>query len=234
MTICNDTERRTDPTIDGDDLRTPSADAVLVRTPTERHQRTARSEVDVHTAITTGLAAYISGLESAIDGRYIAITRVVADWADHDDGAVAAPSAAVYSTEVGRYQTDTAVSQGAPIPIGPDASGKVTALSAAAVYKLEELEVHVMCEDKLQRAGVRRMLEDAFAPVEWMAGFRLVLPRYHNAIAEYLLISAQQPDASNTAQASIWPLTMRLMARCPTYRVHVLPLARPVARGTVA
>src|SRR5262249_6101967 len=128
---------------------------------------------------------------------------------------------------------DSGLSQGAPRQIGPNGSGQIDTLVCTAMYRLEEVQVAVWCEDKVQRAGVRRMLVDAFSPTSWMAGFRLVLPRYHGAVAEFLLVSGQQMDGPQTAQAGLWPLTMRLSARIPVYRAHSLPLARPSARGTI-
>jgi hypothetical protein len=80
-------------------------------------------------------------------------------------------------------------------------------LSCSGIYGLDELQIEVYCSDKVQRAGVRRMLEDALWPVEWMAGFRLVLPQYHNAIATFLPLSAQLGDSIETAMAGLRPLT---------------------------
>lgn len=234
MTDCNDREIREFPEIDGG-IVTPDDDgaAVLVTSPTDKRDLTARVELDEHSAIVRGLASYIAGLESAIAGRHIAMTRVVTHWADHDDGAVPAPSCVVQSIELGKYQTDTGLSKGPVRQIGADGHGKIAALRCDSMYRLEELMVSVRCADKVQRAGVRMMLRQAFAPVEWMPGFRLVLPLYHNAVAEYLLVAAQQADDSAQAQASVWPLVLQLHARCPVYTAHALPLARPIARGTI-
>lgn len=224
------------PTLDGAGAFTADPDAaILLATPEDVRavKRTAREENDVHSAVCLGLAAYLMGLSSAIDGRYIALSRVVGDWADYDDGPVPSPSAAVGSTELGTYAE---LSLGAAMPenLGPDGKGRLVTLSSNSIYEIEQLTVTVMCEDKVQRAGVRQMLEAAFQPVDWMAGFRLLLPRYHNAIAEYLLVGGQQPDASDTAGSSVWPLIMRLTAQCPIYHTRILPLARPIATGTIS
>ncbi len=234
-TDCDDDgEQRILPDLDGDETGSlDDGDGVLVTNPSEKHALTIRTDLDEHEALVHGLASYVARLESAIAGRYISLTRVVTSWADHDDGAVPAPSAVVMSTEIGRHLTDSGMGQGVPRRVGPDGHGRYFTVQATAMYKLEELQVQVMCEDKIQRTGVRRMLVDAFSPVEWMTGFRLVLPRYHGAIAEYLLVSGQQSDGASTAQASLWPLTLRLQARCPVYRLRALPLARLVATGTI-
>lgn len=237
MSTCDDDRvLREQPEFEDDGgIRTPDlAGAVLIRVPKQEHPLSARADHDVHTAIVHGLASYVAGLDGSIAGRSVTLSRVVTDWADHDDGSVPAPSAVVNSIEVGSYDTETGVNHSRPITIGPDeANGKMITLVCTSLYRLNEVTVTVMCEDKIQRTGVRRMLEDAFSPVEWRAGFRLVLPRYHGTVAEYCLVSGQQPDAAGTAQAAVWPLVMRLMSWCPVYRVHLLPLARPIVRGTI-
>lgn len=235
MTGCDDDNlQRILPELDGDDLHTPDADgaAILVkrRTDPRENHLSVRVELNEHDAVVHGIASYIATLETAIAGRHVSLSRVVTNWADHDDGGeIPAPSAVVNSTEVGRYDSVRST----PQRIAADKHGKQTTLACTAIYALDELTVTVMCEDKVQRAGVRKMLVDAFSPVEWMSGFRLILPRYHNAVTEYLLVSGQQADATQTAQASLWPLTLRLHAWCPVYREHALPLARPIARGTI-
>ncbi len=206
---------------------------ILITEATDQQPRTAREESDVHTAICLGLAGYLMTLSSAIDGRYLAFSRVVGDWAEYDDGPVPSPSATVGSVDPGTYSE---LSLGAAMPekLGPAVPGRLVTLSSNSIYAMDGLAVTVMCSDKVQRAGVRQMLESAFQPVDWMAGFRLRLPRYHNAIAEYLLVSGQQPDASDTAGTSVWPLIMRLTAQCPVYHTRILPLARPIATGTIS
>jgi len=235
MTDCDDDRiRREIPEFPGGGVLSPDPESgTLITEALDQQPRTAREESDVHTAICLGLAGYLMTLSSAIDGRYIALSRVVGDWADYDDGPVPAPAATVGSIEMGTYSE---LSLGAAMPekLGPDGKGRLVTLSSNSIYELEQLTVTVMCEDKIQRAGVRQMLEAAFAPVDWMAGFRLRLPRYHNAIAEYLLVGGQQPDASDTAGTSVWPLVMRLTAQCPVYHTRVLPLARPIATGTIS
>lgn len=235
MTIDCDDDRmeREQPTLDGSAPITPDPDAAtLVTAPGDDPPLTARHELSVHDALCQGLASYLMGLSTSIEGRRIALSRVVGDWAEHDDGPMPAPTAMVGSTEFGKY-SELSLGMAKPEKVADDGTGRVIALTSSAFYELEELTVQVFCEDKMQRAGVRRMLEDGFSPVDWMAGFRLRLPRYHNAIGEYLLDSAQHPDGTETAQASVWPLVMRLTATCTVYQVRVLPLARVVAKGTI-
>lgn len=233
MTECDDDRaRREMPVLDGAGAPTPDPDgAFLLEDPSDQPpELTARGESDVHAAIVEGLASYVARLEFAVAGRNIALSRVVTDWADHDDGPVPSPSAAVSSLEIGKY-VDYAPAEVAVL--APSTVGRRTTLVCTATYELEQITVQAMCEDKIQRAGVRRMLEDAFAPVVWMRGFRLVLPRYHNAVCSYSLVSGQQPDTQEMAAAGLRPLTMTLKATCCVYRVQDLPLAHPVLAGTI-
>lgn len=237
MTCDTEQVERELPQIDDLDGRSGDQDGhVLVTYPKHEAKLTARHEYDVHAAIVHGLASYVASLDGEYVGRSTAITRVVTDWADHEDGAMPAPTAVVNSTEIGAYSVDSQMGQTKPQILGyaNDAKNRAVAILCSNYYRLNELTVTVMCEDKIQRIGVRRMLEDAFAPVEWRSGFRLILPRYHSAVAEYALVSAQQPDATQTATAALWPLVMRLQSWCAVYRLHVLPLARPIVTGTIS
>lgn len=209
--------------------------AILVEDPSAKYGLTARADYDVHTALIRGLASYVAGLRHAIAGREIGISRVVTNYAEHDDGAVRSPSASVSSAEVGQYAVNSGMAPSRPIVIENVAhrANLVTTLTCSGLYEVTQIDVMVMCEDDVQRAGVRRMLEDAFWPVEWMSGFRLVLPPYHNVVSEFLCTSGQQADAADQAAAGIRPLTMRLAARCPVYRLHEMPLARPSVTGTI-
>lgn len=236
MTTCDDetVERHLPDLSGGGDLIAPELDeSFRIRGERESHDITARVEYDVHSAVVRGLAAYIAGLESALAGRVMVLDRVVDDWAEHNDGSAQPPSAVVSAVEEGKYQDDGGMQYGSTTRLGPPSPDKVLVAINTAIYRLEDLQISVMCADKVQRRGVRHMLEDALYPNAWAPGFDLVLTRYHSATASYALMTMRQPDETATAQASIWPLTVKLKAWCPVYRLHRLPLARVVARGTI-
>lgn len=236
MTTCDDetVERRLPDLSGGGDLITPELDESFpIKSERESHDIIARVEYDVHTALVRGLAAYVAGLESALAGRVMALERVLDDWAEHDDGSSLPPSAVVSAVEEGKYQDDTGMQFGSTTRLGPSGHDGVLVAVNTAIYKIEDLQITVMCADKVQRRGVRHMLEDAMFPNAWGPGFDLILTRYHNAMASYALTSMRQPDETATAQASIWPLTVKLKAWCPVYRLHRLPLARVIVKGTI-
>ena len=223
------------PGADGDLFDEDTSILVVDRADPRAHPLTARGDHDVHTAVLRGLAAYVARLDHAIAGRRVMLSSVVVHFADQNHGPRRSPSGVVTAAGIGRYSTTSGMGSGRPTIVGnrtAHAALRTTVLSDA-IYELDDIEVTVMCEDDVQRSGVRRMLEDGFSPVEWMAGFRLILPPYHNAVAEFLCTQGQQADAPDLAMQSIRPLTMRLQARCPVYRVHELPLAHPSATGTI-
>lgn len=234
---CDDRQvRREIPALDGTGIFTRDVDAaILVEYPDDRSPLTARSESDVHAAVCAGLASYLATLDDSIAGRSVALTRVVTDWPDSEDGSVPPPAARVGSAGIGKYADEGGLGVAKPVFIAGDTSlpGRVITLGNPSLYVLEDLQVDVYCEDKVQRAGVRRMLERGLNPVDWMVGMQLILPRYHSAVAEYLLLSAQQQDAGDSAMAGLWPLTLTLRARCPVYRAHVKPLAHPSVVGII-
>jgi hypothetical protein len=101
MADCDDDETtdRKMPDIDGaPPLVVPDPNlSALVRRATEKHELTARHDVDVHTAITAGLSSYMLTLDGAANGRSTRLESVIYDWADRNDGSRPMPSAAVHS-----------------------------------------------------------------------------------------------------------------------------------------
>ena len=205
----------------------------LVERSTDKWPLTARADHDVHTAITRGLANYLLTLDGAIAGRFTRLESVVADWADFDTGQRPLPSASVYFDQ-GDLSTSSGHAPGRPRIVGYASTGRPITLTESAIFEADNLLVEVRCPDKELRAGVQKMLEDALWPVHWMSGFRLVLPCYHHAIATFLLTAATFADSETTAQQGLWPIRLRLRATCPVYRVHGLPLARPLASGSIS
>lgn len=209
-----------------------AADVSLITDPTAETELTAIATRDVHSAITHGLASYLYGLRATHAGRDVSLAWVTADWAEREDGTRPLPSAGVHSEEEGEY-TNVGMRPGNPVVL--DASNPTSALCIVdtATYELASLMVDVMCGDKAQREGVRHMLEDAANPLTWMGGFRLVLHGYHNAVAEFSMLSCQFNDSAESAAANMWGLRMKFEARCQVYRLHRLPLARPQSRGNI-
>jgi hypothetical protein len=234
MTDCDDDRvDRVMPDLGGGDQdQTPDpGDSILVTDPQATYATTARQESDVHTAVVRGLAGYLAGLTYAVNGRVIALTHITTDWADHDVRSYQPPTACVHSEEEGGYSDDVGMTIGEPEVVGDRDAQRVLAIHVTSWYELSNLAVDVWCSDKIQRSGVRRMLEDAFSPVTWMAGFRLVLPRYHSAQATYYCDKGKMGDSAESAASGLWPLSMVLSVTAPVCRLFEYPRARPIVRG---
>ena len=101
-------------------------------------------------------------------------------------------------------------------------------------FSIPEVIVEVECQDSAQRAAVRSMLRAAMRPVDWYAGFRLVLPFYHNALGSYSLVKAAMSDTPDLVSSGIRLLTLIVQADVQTYEVRHLPkLAQVRIPGTV-
>lgn len=255
---CDDGPERELPDLSGgsadaslDTIIDPADASILVTRPKDTFPLNARSDRDVHSSVTHGLASYMAAQSRNFSGRQFRLASVIADWPDRDDGARPYPAAAVYSIEKGTYE-ESGMTPASPdileqasfsSAISPrpstgtpdqfDALG-TAGISITAIYRLDELRVEVTCGDKFEREQVRRMLEDASSPVHWMGGFRLVLPAYHNSVCEFDLMSAVMDDSPEAIEANVRRLVMIYTVWCPVYRVYKLPLARPQTRGTIA
>lgn len=233
-TECGDGSEREIPELQagGDYPAINAGDVSLVTDPTAKYPLSAIATCDVHSAITRGLAAYLFSLRASHAGRDVSLAWVTADWAEREDGTRPLPSAGVHSEEEGEY---TNVGMRPSDPEVLDASEPTSALCIVdtGTYELGSLMVDVICGDKVQREGVRRMLEDGSNPVTWMGGFRLVLRNYHNSIAAFTLLTCQLTDSPENAQANVWGLRLKFEAWSQVYRLHRLPLARPQSRGNI-
>jgi hypothetical protein len=235
MATCDDGEVCDHPEIvgaDGTDAYDPEISR-LIEWASEKYALSERHEVDVHSAVTSALANYLLTFEGAIAGRSCALQWVISDWAEQATGARGLPSAAVYITDEVERARDSGFAPGRPHVIGQLGGEQIT-IVGTALFETEMLRVDVMCPDKEMRRGVMRMLELGLAPVPWMAGFKLVLPRYHNAIATFLVLATAFPDGPETAQQSLWPIRLRLRVACQEYRTHAASLARSSASGTIS
>lgn len=210
----------------------PDDDAILIKRPTEEHALTARDDRDVHSAITHGLASYLLQLRRSHAGREMRILSAIADWPDRDDGNRPVPSAGIHSAEEGAYE-ESGMKPGKPEILDQSDPLKVLSISLVSSYRLTELRAAIACSDKVEREGVRRMIEDASNPHHWMGGFRLVLPSYHSAIAEFTLTSIKFEDDGDLATSGVRWMNARFTAWCPVYRLYRLPLARPQTRGNI-
>lgn len=109
-------------------------------------------------------------------------------------------------------------------PIADDAGVKWL-LSSPTSYTLP-LRVAITVTTKEQRKTVARALEAHLNPVVWMSGFRLEIPDYHGAVAQFLPQGMSFADSPVSAARRLLALVFRVQASMPV----ILPVKRKTMR----
>ena len=195
----------------GAPLPVPAQETELVTDRSRQQVLTDRVETDAHTALTRGLAEYLRGLEAIADGgNDLRFELVTADFPD-PEGDEDYPAAGIWSPNPGVYDASN-FAPGKPCIIA-DKSGTLTGLQKSSELMLD-LFVDVVCTDKNERTAVMAMLEQGFNPVDFMYGFRLVLPHYFGVHATY------EPKGNQYADDDLSSIQNRRRARI-TVRANV-------------
>lgn len=170
----------------------------LVLRDTELQLLTDLQETDARTAASRGLQEYLQALEVYWEGgRASRFEAVHQSWAEPEDIAQY-PGACVYSQEPGVYDEDAYSSRLIRLPQQDD-DDPVHFLRQGSEFT-QAFMVEFWCTDRAERVALTAMLEAAFDPVDWMAGFRLDLPHYFNARCTYLKRSMAYLDDSTNAE----------------------------------
>lgn len=159
-------------------------------------------------------------LRSELLGRTIKLKKAFEQWAPTEDEAIL-PSAAITDPEPGIYEENSM----APTVAGPrpdsEVDGPNPSVYLVAPFELnQDFTIEIVCSNPEERMAIAALLEDAFNPFTWMAGFRLALPFYHGAHANYTLITMQYADSEVDAQQRLRRLLVKVNGRVPVYRVH--------------
>jgi hypothetical protein len=213
--------------------RPPLGETQLIDRPGILVRHTIDRSTDATTAIKRGLKEYLEQL--AIDtesGRRIEFERVFDVWADGEHLAEY-PSAVVYVTGDSIYDAHNMSPTVRPeMQIFDGATETRTYLVKAAELQVDLL-VEVWCTDPEERVAVKAMLEDALNPVDWMYGFVLELPHYHNTRAKYEMLTSKLPDTEANAFRRDRQLSITIRSTIPVLRVAQLPSAKPRLEITV-
>lgn len=205
----------------------PPGGTRLIYLANDVQELTERHETDVRTAMQRGLAEYVEQLQADWMGRILRFAKVVQSWAEPEDPGVY-PGACVFGITPGEFAdyeerfapSYRQVASGATIAIGAD-------------YQAE-LVLDCWFLNPQDRVGFMSMLEDAADPVDWMSGFRLELPHYHNARLELLMMASQYLDDTTSAQQRRRRSQLVFRARLPKIRVvGRLPVGSVRANGSV-
>lgn len=192
------------------DIVTPPGRTRLISNPDDLQVMTRDYETDARTAITRGLKEYLEQLVvNWPGGRQSKFAKVFQTWAEPEVPAEY-PSAVVYATEPGTYDARNFTPSTEQL-----ADGFVIRLSAEFV---QNVVVEVWTTDPKERVALVKMLEDAFSPVDWMYGFRLELPHYHNMRATFEPMTMAYDDSADDAQRRYRRVIMVLTAHVAVVR----------------
>lgn len=182
---------------------------------------------DARTAMSRALGEYIAQLQiTAPEGRTLAFEHVTDVWAEPETSAVF-PSAAVFPQ--GELEYDPGDMSPRNLEIEPN-----VVLRQWAFAKVQ-LQAQVWTNDPEERVQLAQLLENAFNPVDWCAGFTLTIPYYFNARAQYLLRSSMYEDDSESAQRRWRRATFTLDAEIPALvSIGRIPHLAPTASVKVA
>lgn len=217
--------------------RPPAGKTTLVRSPNERFSVTDRLETDCRTALTRGLREYLEQLSiDWVGGRQVRFARVFDQWAEPEEMAEW-PSCAIYALAPGQYEARNTVQNTEALPpsgdIPPPSSKLGWAYRVASTYSLQ-MRVEVWANNPQDRMALTAMLEQAFEPVDWCAGFRLHVPHYHGQVARYAKVDLDyrdaEADARKRVRLSIFSITGTIDQ---VAFVGQVPLFRPSAEFAV-
>lgn len=176
-----------------------SGDSVstLIEEAEYKEELTSNHETDCHTALTRGLKEFLLSIPASVliktpnKSQKLMFQSVEEDWVEPSNESAKFPMAGVYTVEPGIYDAT-------------DFTSKVIELDDGELLKvsaelLQLIVVDVWAGNRPQRQELCKILEDYFSPVDWMDGFRLRLPHYFGATAEFALVSIDYVDSEENS-----------------------------------
>lgn len=203
-------------------LKPPPGGTRLVLSPSDRERLTAHRESDARTAPVRGLMEHLQQLRIDVaGGRSVQFRNVVDTWAEPEDRAEY-PTAVV--SVVGEATYDA--SKFTPSVFSDDRlalpDGRFLISPCDIVLPLQ---VEVWSNDPQERQACAAMLEDALlAPVDYMFGFALELPHYHNARAIYAVTGISYADSETDAVRRYRLARVSMTATMPVLRLVTFPV----------
>lgn len=165
----------------------------LIRTPQEAQNRvlTANRTTDSRTALKKGLADYLMSLPPFIHpthGREVELRKIYDTWPEQEE-KTQYPSAVVFSPEKHPYESSSFT----PI-LDPDCKVDATTYLVKHAEVNFNMVIDILSTDPEERICFGMQMEDALNPVDWMYGFQLELPHYHNLRGVYQVMDGNHPD----------------------------------------
>lgn len=188
----------------------------LIVSPDTRQVLRPTKLTDARTALLRGIKEYVEELTIAVQNRHDVAFRQVIEGVAEPEQVSKYPAAAVYGYGPGNYAWE----EGTLLPLqheNEDSLPQDTMALLPGEFTLE-LAVEVWATDPHERVAMVSMLEDAFSPVEWMSGFRLVLPHYASVHAEFGMKSSDYTDDEPNVARRYRRALVLLEGRVPVVR----------------
>jgi hypothetical protein len=219
MSTCNPEVSVQEPSSTPPDAQQPGS--CLLSTPAQVAQRTlsANRSTDARTALKRGLANYLLSLPPFIHPthqRKVKLRNVFDVWPDQEDKALF-PAASIVAKTAHTYDASSFTPT-------LDPACKVGATTWLVKYSeiVVNLTIDILTTDPEERICFGMQMEDALNPVDWMYGFQLELPHYHNLRGVYQLMDGNYPDTEADAFSRnrhlVYTLSGQLsVVRCQTF-----------------
>lgn len=200
----------------------------LVRIATTRECLTDRIDCDPETAACRALGQYLALCERDHRGRRLAFETVVESWPDLQDVEQGLPALGVWRGDApGVYDARRMT----PRVERPSIERPGIGLQTSADWTAS-LAVEVWATDKIERSGLRMLIEEALSPVDWIYGARLAVPWYGGVHLEFSLEAGGFADDPALIEAGIRRSVFTVRAVVPVWRPVLLPEAVVQAVGT--
>ncbi len=164
---------------------------ILTREQAKNHVLTANRTTDARTSLKRGLANYLKSLPPfthPTHERTVRLREVYDVWPDQED-KTEYPSAIVYGIEKHPYEA-----HGMTPTLDPACKVDATTYLVKHAEVNFNMVIDILSTDPEERICFGMQMEDALNPVDWMSGFQLELPHYHNLRGVYQLIDGNYPD----------------------------------------
>lgn len=196
----------------------------LIKDPGYKILLTPTYDLDVRSAVIHGLAEYLKTL-SWNHGQSADRFQVVEEYQAAFGDPSQYPAACCFPRSAGQYDDNGT--------IGNDVEDFG---SYGLLYWGEfsvDLEVECFFTQPINRRRAMMAIESAAVPVEWLRGFRIQLPDYFNAVAEYSLTESNIEDNADDRTKGWYKSAYTFKANAPLYRRIDLPRMDPVAETAV-
>ena len=202
----------------------------LVINPGTREVLTANREMDTRSALARGLVEYIQNKSIEMPGgRKLTLKNVYTTIPDAEQKAVY-PAATAVPEGPGEYiavRLTPSINPKDRIKM-PDGRWPF----AWAEFR-QDIRLELIANDPKEREGLTAMLEDLFMPVDWMTGFRLILPHYYSAVAHYEPLRMGYADGADTAIERLRVTYFYIRAHVSAIKLLTKPVIQPFANTTV-